>query len=488
MCEKYTISMDQLTDKNKIGSGSYGDVYSLYGTYAVKLFKDVNNSESNIREVSMLKYLKHPNIVKIKGYCNIDDNFLIIMKKAKCNLDFEIEIIKKEQRPYIIFQILDALMYMHSKNIAHRDIKPQNILIFNDIDIKICDFGCAKQGIVNGDTHTEEVVTICYRAPEVILNPGRYDYSVDIWATGVILLQLICGEEFPLNAKRNINQLFKIFKLIGTPTEKSWEGISKLEKWDETFPKFKSNFNNLINKYDVTEDERDILKQMLSWSPHRITACDALKHPYFNNIKSNYSDKYQIYQIDTFEIKNQEETKKNFLDFNNNRQILFEWLLNIYIEQELRQSTLLTTYNLIDFYYSTIFHDNTNVKAIGISCLNIAAKLIDVCSFTDECLAELTDNLYTPDTIKITSDNILRSFDYNLIPYIVYHKNDNINIFYIICGIIISHETKEWEYQKMLFIANRLINKEKSLETEIVLSSLNKIINTYLKKKLNFLL
>ena len=78
MCEKYTISMDQLTDKNKIGSGSYGDVYSLYGTYAVKLFKDVNNSESNIREVSMLKYLKHPNIVKIKGYCNIDDNNIII--------------------------------------------------------------------------------------------------------------------------------------------------------------------------------------------------------------------------------------------------------------------------------------------------------------------------------------------------------------------------------------------------------------------------
>ena len=484
---KYIISMDQLTDKNKIGSGTYGDVYSLYDNYAVKLFKDLSNSESNIREVSMLKYLNHPNIVKIKGYCNIDDNFLIIMEKAKFSLYYAIEDVKKEQRPYIIFQILSALKYIHSKNIAHRDIKPQNILIFNDIDVKICDFGCAKQGILQGDTHTEEVVTIWYRAPEVILNSGKYDYSVDIWATGVLLLQLICGEEFPLNGDCNIRQLFRIFKLLGTPNEKSWEGLSKLEHWNETFPKFKSNFDNIINKYDVTEDEKNILKQMLSWSPHRITANDALNHPYFNNIKSYFTNKYQIYQTEILETKNKEETEKNILDFNQYRQHLFGWLWNVYVEEQLRPSTLLTAYKLIDFYYSNIIPDNKTIKAIGISCLNIAAKIIDVCYFTNESLAEITDNLYTSKTIKNTSNNILQYFDYDLIPYIVYYTNNNLNNFDVICGMIISHETKNWEYQKMLFVSNMLINNETSLETELVLSSFNNLINIDLKNYLSFL-
>lgn len=488
MREKYTVSLDQLTDENKIGSGSYGDVYSLYDKYAVKLFKEVANSESNIREVSILKYLNHPNIVKIKGYCHIDDNFLVIMEKAKCSLYYAIKNVKKEHLPCIIFQILLALKYMHSENIAHRDIKPQNILIFNDVDIKICDFGCAKQGIANGYTHTDEVVTIWYRAPEVILNPGKYDYSIDVWATGVILLQLICGKDFPLTGDSNIGQLFRIFQLLGTPNEKSWEGLSKLEKWEETFPKFNGNLDTLLDKYDVSEDEKDILKQMLSWSPHRITANDALNHPYFAKIKYYYTNEYQMCQIGTLETKNQENTDENMLYFNQYRPILFGWLWNVYSEHQLRPSTLLTAYKLIDSYYSNIISDKKTIQAIGVSCLNIAAKLIDVSYFSNEFSATLTDNTYTPNTIKTTIDAILQHFDYNLIPHIFYHTVDNPDIVDIICGMMISPEIKDWNYQKMLFIANMLIRKETSLETELVISSFNKIIDTDLKNALRFLL
>jgi serine/threonine protein kinase len=484
MHEKYTLSLDQLTNENKIGSGSYGDVYSFNDDYAVKLFNEAGNSESNIREVSMLKYLNHPNIVKIKGYGHINDNFLVIMEKAKCNLHSQMKNVKKEHRPCIIFQILSALKYMHFENIAHRDIKPHNILIFNNIDIKICDFGCAKNGILHGKTHTGEVSTIWYRAPEVILNPGKYDYSIDIWSTGIILLQLICGTEFPLTGDSNIGQLFRIFKLFGTPNEKNWEGLSKLKYWKEKFPIFKGDLNKILDKYNVLEDEKNILKKMLSWSPNRITAADAMSHPYFTKIISYYKNDCKISQTKTLKTKNQDYINK----FDEYRPILFGWLWTVSYFKKLQNSTLLTAYKIIDIYYSNVRPYWKTVQVIGISCLNIAAKLIDVQYFENDHIAELTDNTSTSEIVKITTSSILKYFDYNLIPYIFYYKFNNIDIYNIICGMIISPETRYWEHEKMLIISGMLIKKETSFETELVLSYFDKIIDTDLKKALLFLL
>ena len=108
------------------------------------------------------------------------------MEKARSDLQHVLDKITKEHRPYLIWQLLNAINYMHSFNIAHRDIKPSNILVFEGSEIKLCDFGLAKTGVVAGITHTSEVMTMWYRSPEVILNPGEYDCSVDIWSIGAI--------------------------------------------------------------------------------------------------------------------------------------------------------------------------------------------------------------------------------------------------------------------------------------------------------------
>ena len=180
----------------KIGEGIYGKVYETKDGDVVKYFKDPYE-QSTIREIAILSSLQHPNIVKVKKYQTMKKSLIMVMEKAKGDLRQACQNITKQQRPYIIWQLLNAVNYIHSFNVSHRDIKPSNILIFNEFDIKLCDFGLAKPGFLSGATHTKEVVSIWYRSPEIILDEGNYDCSVDIWSIGTILLEIIFKDKLP---------------------------------------------------------------------------------------------------------------------------------------------------------------------------------------------------------------------------------------------------------------------------------------------------
>ena len=267
-----------------LGNGSYGNVHVVEKIYAGKFYR-YRTDASTIREISILSTLRHPNIIAAYRTCVIDNKLVLLMEKARFDIDAVINNITIFHRPFIIQQILNGLSFIHEKNIAHRDIKPQNILLFENNHVKICDFGLASLNCLSGKTHSENVVSLWYRAPEVILNPGKYDLSVDIWSVGVILLEMILKDKFPFNSKVEIYNLFIIFQLLGTPTEEDWSGISKMEHWKDTFPKFKSNLEDLLSMTDTTEDEKDLLKKLMAYPNKRISANEALQHPYFNNFK-----------------------------------------------------------------------------------------------------------------------------------------------------------------------------------------------------------
>ena len=177
-----------------------------------------------------------------------------------------------------LYKILDAVAFCHSKKIIHRDLKPQNILTEKDGEIvKVADFGLARAFSITIRPYTKEVLTLWYRAPELLLGINEYSTPVDIWSIGCIFAELVLRQPL-FKGEYEIEQLFKIFHLLGTPNKDTWPDVESLPNYSKEFPKFKPlKFENYfigLDKYGI-----DLLKQMLKYDPNqRITAKQALMH------------------------------------------------------------------------------------------------------------------------------------------------------------------------------------------------------------------
>ncbi len=182
-----------------------------------------------------------------------------------------------------MYQILNGLNYCHSKRIIHRDLKPQNLLIDKNGVIKLADFGLARAYSVPIKTLTHEVETLWYRAPEILLGQKEYALPVDMWSVGCIFAEMV--EKRPLfMGDSEIDQIFKIFSLHGTPNNIAWPGVTNLPDFKPTFPKFKG-VDGKTHFKNFDELGLDLLMQMISLDPaKRISAKQALKHPYFDGL------------------------------------------------------------------------------------------------------------------------------------------------------------------------------------------------------------
>ncbi|KAL6050229.1 Cyclindependent kinase, variant 2 [Balamuthia mandrillaris] len=176
-------------------------------------------------------------------------------------------------------QILEGMHQCHSSGVMHRDIKAANLLISNG-ELKLADFGLATS-YRRRDTFSTNVVTLWYRAPELLLGQGSYGPKVDMWSAGCIFIELLTRQSpFPGSDERN--QMELIFKMCGTPNEKVWPGVSKLPGWKsiprvQYRPRLKQTF---VEK--VGEQAADLICKLLALDPEqRISASDALDHDYF---------------------------------------------------------------------------------------------------------------------------------------------------------------------------------------------------------------
>ncbi|ORX67343.1 Pkinase-domain-containing protein [Anaeromyces robustus] len=289
-------SVDNYEKLNRIEEGAYGVVYrardketgEIIALKKLKLDKEkFGFPTTSLREIQMLLMAKHPNIVNVKEIAigsNINKVF-IAMEFVEHDLkslmeEMEDPFLQSEIKT-IMLQLLSAVALLHSYWIIHRDLKTSNILMNNKGQIKLADFGLARRFGSSMNRLTPLVVTLWYRAPELLLGEKNYTKAIDMWSVGCIFAELI--NKAPLfPGTTEIEQLSKIFKLLGTPNEKIWPGFDKLSNARTiNFGHYK--YNNIRSRFPyLSEKGLDLMSKLLTYDPKkRITAEEALKHPYF---------------------------------------------------------------------------------------------------------------------------------------------------------------------------------------------------------------
>lgn len=166
-----------------------------------------------------------------------------------------------------LFQILRGLAYIHRRKILHRDLKPQNLLINEKGELKLADFGLARAKSVPTKTFSNEVVTLWYRPPDVILGSTHYSTSIDMWGVGCIFFEMITHKPMFMNSTIH-EQLFSIFKALGTPSEEVWTSMMQNIKNNEhsfnELPRYRRSLDRLINRLD--SEGKDLLLKFLEVS------------------------------------------------------------------------------------------------------------------------------------------------------------------------------------------------------------------------------
>lgn len=292
---------------SEVGSGTYGRVYkALYkknNKYVALKKIDISRQELDgfpitaIREIKLLRLLSHKNIIslleiimsrpassnKFRGstylvFEYMDHDFVGLMT---IKYHFRLSEIK-----CIMKQMLEGLKYLHEMKIIHRDMKSANILLNNNGEVKIADFGLARQFSTSPQIYyTNKVVTLWYRAPELLLGSTNYTTQIDMWSLGCIFAELLTGEIL-FKGDKEPRQIELIYEICGSPDKETWPEAEKLEYYNTLAPKmpYENRLREVIlgKKSDIDSETLDFLEQFLVLNPcKRLTAEEALEHRFF---------------------------------------------------------------------------------------------------------------------------------------------------------------------------------------------------------------
>lgn len=291
-----------------IGRGAYGIVCSSLNreTDEKVAIKKIHNAFENsvdalrtLRELKLLRHLKHENVIALKDVMmpihrrSFKDVYLVyeLMDTDLHQIIKSSQALTNDHCQYFLFQLLRGLKYLHSANILHRDLKPGNLLINANCDLKICDFGLARTSKSKGQFMTEYVVTRWYRAPELLLCCDNYGTSIDVWSVGCIFAELL-GRKPIFPGTECLNQLKLIINILGSQREEDLAFIDnpKARRYIKSLPySCGTSFSRLYPNANPLAI--DLLQKMLVFDPsNRIGVTEALQHPYMASLYDPNSD------------------------------------------------------------------------------------------------------------------------------------------------------------------------------------------------------
>lgn len=284
-------------NESVVGSGTYGKVFKAIHVYTKKLvaLKKIRMEGERdgfpvtaVREIKLLQSLKHDNVVMLQE---------VMVEKNDCFMVFEYLShdltgllnhptfkLNPAQKKDLAKQMFEGLDYLHRRGVLHRDIKAANILVSNEGQLKLADFGLARFYAKRRQLdYTNRVITIWYRSPELLLGETQYGPAVDIWSAACVLVEIFTRHAIFPGDGGEISQLDKIYAILGTPNSRDWPGLKDMQ-WFELLRPTARRPNVFADKYRerVTPAAYELLEAMFQYDPaKRPTAGDVLEHPYF---------------------------------------------------------------------------------------------------------------------------------------------------------------------------------------------------------------
>jgi len=275
-----------------ISEGTFGIVYTAYKggrKYAIKKLKLTDQDKDTAvykREITTLKLMDHENVVRLQEcVTNTSDHLFLVFDYHDYDLKrliLETPHLSESFVKNLMIQLFNGLKYIHDLEICHRDIKMANLLLnLNDGRLKIADFGSNKKLLQSGEM-TPDQVTLWYRAPEILLGSRNYGKEVDLWSAGCVFAELITGKPL-FDGHSEIEQIDKIFNLLGSPTGLNWPSfdllpLSKTLKVPHCTPKLKVTFKG------ISEYALDLLQKLVQYEARfRLLPKEVLNHAYFKH-------------------------------------------------------------------------------------------------------------------------------------------------------------------------------------------------------------
>lgn len=295
---------DKYVKGKKLGSGQYADVFSahlksdptqLVAIKKIKIGADSKQfgiSHDSLREIRFLQELDHPNIIKLYAIFSTKSQNLNLVLEQLPQGDLEKLIQDKANVTYTsadikawMLMLMRATWFCHANYVLHRDIKPNNLLIAANGEIKLADFGLARPMPDPGVQMTYNTITIWYRPPELFFQARMYSGKVDVWSCGCVFGELISrAVMFPAFPDTEINMVKLICERVGTPTEDNWPGVSKLKGYvtpTEITPLRPRDFWNAQFRA-IGDLGVDLLVKMLALDPRkRLSSEQVLRHEFW---------------------------------------------------------------------------------------------------------------------------------------------------------------------------------------------------------------
>lgn len=275
-----------------LGEGTFGVVTKAEKSdtgeiYAIKKIRGraskTGQDQPTLREIMLLQELRHDNVIRLQEVYVHNGNLNLVFEFCRTDLERVIQdkamVLDAARIKAYVLGTLRGLAYCHESWVLHRDMKPGNLLLSEDGVVKLADFGLARVFGSPDRKFTGQVVTRWYRAPEILFGAKFYGSAVDLWSVGCIFAELMLRVPY-FPGTSDIDQLARVFTALGTPDESTWPGLTSLPDYVAFQPVPGTPFRDVFTAAD--DESLSLLAKLLTFSPsERVSAADALKHPYF---------------------------------------------------------------------------------------------------------------------------------------------------------------------------------------------------------------